>query len=545
MACTRRHFIQGVSALGLLAALGRLIPWRGGATPAVQPGTLVGASSRVGHKLWKNDFPAATETTTKDIVIIGGGIAGLAAAYRLEKAGIRNFSLLELEAETGGNSSSGKNAISAYPWGAHYVPLLTEEATAVHRLFKELGVITGADSKGLPVYNEYYLCGDPHERLYIDGRWQEGLVPTIGITAEEDAQYKKFFALMEEYKKARGNDGRKAFAIPVDRSSADPAWRKLDTLTMLAWMEQSGFTEKRLQWYVNYCCRDDFGTTLETTSAWAGLHYFAARSGKAANTDSQGLVTWPEGNGWLAHQLRKPVQEHVIPQALVYKVARQDGKVLVDYWDSATERSHRLQARAVLMATPQFIAARLLTGGGNTGYADAFSYAPWAIANISLDQLPHDKNVGLAWDNMIYKSNLLGYVVTTHQVTQMKPLETVLTYYWPLSHAAPKEARTEALNRSLAEWQDIFTKELLAVHPDLKGHIRNVDICVWGHAMVRPTPGFIWGDARRAALKQHPPIFRAHSDMSGISIFEEAFTRGIQASEEMLSFLDIPYEPYA
>jgi hypothetical protein len=48
--------------------------------------------------------------------------------------------------------------------------------------------------------------------------------------------------------------------------------------------------------------------------------------------------------------------------------------------------------------------------------------------------------------------------------------------------------------------------------------------------MIRPTPGFIWGE-RRAAMQA--PIGRlvfAHSDMSGISIFEEAYTRGVTAA---------------
>ena len=83
-------------------------------------------------------------------------------------------------------------------------------------------------------------------------------------------------------------------------------------------------------------------------------------------------------------------------------------------------------------------------------------------------------------------------------------------------------------------------KELLFVHPELEGNIERMDLWIWGHAMVRPTKGFIWGAARRQALKQHPPIFFAHSDMSGISIFEEAYTHGVTAAEGVLRFLRHP-----
>jgi hypothetical protein len=43
------------------------------------------------------------------------------------------------------------------------------------------------------------------------------------------------------------------------------------------------------------------------------------------------------------------------------------------------------------------------------------------------------------------------------------------------------------------------------------------------------------------ALRQQPPIFTAHSDMSGISLFEEAYTHGVRAAENVLAHLGIPY----
>ena len=503
-------------------------------------GKIWGAASLTGHKLRTADFPPPTRTLQKDVVIVGGGIAGLAAGYRLAKSGMHSFVLLELEKKAGGNASSGKNAVSAYPWGAHYVPLVTEESTAVKQLFEELGIVVGHDAKGLSIYNEYYICADPHERLHMYGRWQEGLVPNIGITPEEERQYQRFFTMMTDYKKRIGNDGKKIFAIPIDKSSQDPQWLALDQLTMAEWLSQKGLNSPRLRWYVNYCCRDDFGTTSDETSAWAGIHYFAARSGQAANTDSQNVVTWPEGNGWLAHQLEQPITERIIPNALAYKITDHNGKISVDYWDGVGDQSIRIQAKAVVMATPRFISCRLLDSDRFSLSAEAFSYSPWAVANITLSKMPAGNGAPLSWDNVVYGSKLLGYVVATHQLPQMEPVNTVITYYWPLSHLAPRAAREEALNRSYHDWQQIVLKELLFVHPELEGNIERMDLWIWGHAMVRPTKGFIWGAARRQALKQHPPIFFAHSDMSGISIFEEAYTHGVTAAEGVLRFLRHP-----
>ena len=222
----------------------------------------------------------------------------MAAGYQFSKAGFKNFTLIDLEKEAGGNSTSGKNEVSAYPWGAHYAPFLTEESVVVKKLFEDLGVITGYKN-GLPIYNEFYICADPDERLFMYGRWWEGLVPAAAIGGEEEKQFQHFFALMENYKKQKGRDGKKVFAIPLDKSSQDKKWLELDEISMISWMKQLGFTSESLAWYIDYCCRDDFGTSAKETSTWAGIHYFAARCGKAANSDSQDVLTWPEGNAWL------------------------------------------------------------------------------------------------------------------------------------------------------------------------------------------------------------------------------------------------------
>ncbi len=505
------------------------------------PGELLGASSNIGHKLRSGGFPQPSKQLTKEVVIIGAGISGLAVGYRLAKAGFNDFVVFDLEKQAGGNACSGKNAVCAYPWGAHYVPLLTEESRCVNKLFEELGVITDYDESGLAIYNEYYICNDPNERLFRFGRWQDGLIPTIGISSDDKAQYQRFFGMMAELKARKGKDGLRLFAIPVDLSSQDQEWLALDKITMAQWLDEQHFTSEPLRWYINYCCRDDFGTTMQSTSAWAGIHYFAARNGKAANTASDSVITWPEGNGWLVDKLSKPIQTQLINNALCYSITDNESGVAVDYVDTTTQESIRIDAKAVVIATPRFVTARLLKSQRFSHTADGFSYSPWVVANITLSKLPAGKGAALSWDNVVFNSELLGYVNASHQITQMQPTATVLTYYWPLSHLAPHVAREEALKRDTTEWQAIFLKELLRIHPELEDHIERVDIWLWGHGMIRPTPGFIWGTKRREALTQHPPIFMAHSDMSGISIFEEAYTHGVSAAEQLMSHLNIPY----
>lgn len=532
MPIDRRQFLLGGASFAAGAlAVNAMLPEK----PTPVPGAIVGANSKAGHRLRQGNFPAPGSTQTARVVIVGGGIAGLSAAWKLEQAGVTDYVLLELEDAVGGNAQSGQNEISAYPWGAHYVPLLTAEATAAQELFRDLDIITGS-SNGLPRYNEYYLCADPQERLYRAGRWQEGLVPQLGASADDQKQYANFFAAMESYKHRKGADGKRAFAIPVAYSSTDAELRALDAMTMADYMAKQGWASRSLRWYVDYCLRDDYGADSSVISAWAGIHYFAARDGRAANTDAQAVVTWPEGNGWIVKQLRARLKGTIKTGQLVYQCAAANGRASITALDLAQEQATHYEAQAVILAVPHFISARLLP----QAQPDApFVYSPWMVANITLDALPQGKGERLAWDNVIYDSPMLGYVVATHQNLNRYQRNTVLTYYWPLDHLPPAQARQEAIARPYENWQRLVLTELYRIHPELAGHVQRLDVWLWGHGMIRPVPGTIGNPARQPNLPL--PIFQAHSDMSGISIFEEANYQGMRAAQAVLDYLKLPY----
>ncbi len=422
--------------------------------PPPIPGRIVGANAAHGHRLRQGSFPPVTKTHRTKVVIVGGGIAGLSAAWALQRAGVKDYILLELEETVGGNSASGSNAVSAYPWGAHYVPLLTAEAKAAQALFEELGIITGWQN-GLPVYNEYHLCADPQDRLYHAGRWQEGLVPQLGLTAADRAQYEAFFTAMEQFRRRRGTEDKRAFAIPLAYSARDADLLALDRKSMADYLTQQGWDSPALRWYVDYCCRDDYGAPADAVSAWAGIHYFAARDGHAANSTAQAVVTWPEGNGWIVNQLRARLTGTVLTQRLAYALDLDKTNVTVRCLTSE-ETSEAYTASAVILAIPHFVATRLQPSV--PAPAVPHHYSPWLVANLTLDTLPQGRGEPLAWDNVVYRSQLLGYVVATHQDLGRVQKQTVLTYYWPLDHLPPSEARREALTREPCLSQKLRTQ---------------------------------------------------------------------------------------
>jgi len=87
-------------------------------------GSFVNDAFPTGHRLRDHAaFRKPSQQIRVPIVIIGGGIGGLSAAWHLDKHAMRDFVLLEMEQHAGGNSRWGENEISRYPWAAHYVPV--------------------------------------------------------------------------------------------------------------------------------------------------------------------------------------------------------------------------------------------------------------------------------------------------------------------------------------------------------------------------------------------------------------------------------------
>lgn len=491
-----------------------------------------------GHRLREGKFPVPTRLKNVDCVIVGGGISGLSAAWRLQQGGFEDYVVLELEERSGGNSRGGENNISAYPWGAHYVPLVNSESDSMMRLFQDLGVITGFDLAKRPVYNEVYLCAEPEERLFLHGQWQSGLVPREGLDLAEREEMAQFHERMARFGAAKGADGRWAFALPIDLSSTDPQFLQLDRISMVEWMEGEGFRSKPLRWYVDYCCRDDFGTPASQASAWAGIHYFAGRRGVAANAEPNTVVTWPEGNAWLAQRLRETSGDRIQCDAVVYKIARDGDSRRIEYWDAKLDVSTAVRAKQVIYAAPRFTSGYVIEEylQSRPVFLEKFHYAPWLVANISLPRPPSSRGAPLAWDNVLYESPGLGYVVATHQQLRSVPGPTVLTYYRPLDDALPSQARREALARPYLEWQKSILKDLSQAHPEIPDRAEQIDVWLWGHGMIRPEPGFLWGQERRQACDALPGLHFANSDMSGMSLFEEAHERGIAAAEAVLRF---------
>ncbi|HEY0171064.1 MAG TPA: FAD-dependent oxidoreductase [Pyrinomonadaceae bacterium] len=547
---TRRELLAAfLGAPFALAACGA----RGGRdeAPPLPGGEIVGASDRLGHLLRDGLRPEPETWERAGVCIVGGGVAGLAAAWRFLRAGFDDFVLLELEPEPGGTARSGSaHGVVAYPWGAHYLPAPRADNRALVTLLDEMGVLEGADAGGEPVVAEQFLCRDPEERVFYRGRWYEGLYLHAGADAEDARQLQLFNAEVDWWSAWRDARGRRAFDIPVARCSDDAEVTALDRLSMGDWMRARGLDSGRLRWLVDYACRDDYGLTVEQASAWAGLFYFASRmSGPGA--EAQSLITWPEGNGRIVRHLYEKARSRVrlglavadvrasgVDEGVAFKRPGAGGGVEVVAVGGDGGGAVGFRADRVVFAAPQFMTKYLLKSyreGGTPAHVAEFDYGAWMVANLFLADRPH-AGFGFpeAWDNVLYESPSLGYVTATHQ-RGLDRGPTVFTYYYPLTDENPRDARARLLSAGRDEWAEVALSDLQRAHRDVRPLTRRLDVMRWGHAMIRPRVGFQWGGARARARRPLGRVHFANTDLSGVALFEEAFDHGLRAAEEVLA----------
>ena len=567
----KRRSLLRLGAAGVaLASVGAPLLWLNGrrATPeAAYDGVWLGADPLRGHRL-RDGLPAGSaasaSTRRSSVLIVGGGIAGLACARALQQRGISDHHVLELEDIAGGNSRGHSMGGMACPLGAHYLPLPDERAPELIDLLAEMGL--SRMEGGRRVYDERHLCHSPQERLFIGSppqpsqpaaaptaddpprvQWHDGLLPPVEALApaERDralADYRQFAALVGQQLASHH------FAIPTTRAAWSAELAGLDAQTFGQWLDTQGLHSPSLRWYLDYCCRDDYGGGLSQVSAWAGLHYFASRHGFHAPGDTGGahedaVLTWPEGNAWLSRRLAQPLGERLLTGRTVMKVDEGRHQVSVDAWDHAAERLERWTADQVVLATPLFISARLLTVAPAPLQAAVaqLRYAPWLVANLQLDAALVDlPGAAPSWDNVIYRSPALGYVDAMHQSTRPHSGPTVLSSYWALGGNTAAEARSNRqalLQQPWSAWAERVVSDLLPAHPDLRRKLRRVDLARYGHAMSMPVPG-VRGSAALAALARGPEhgagrIHFAHADLSGYSVFEEAFFHGHETGRRL------------
>ncbi|GMV44154.1 MAG: hypothetical protein AMXMBFR64_58700 [Myxococcales bacterium] len=538
---TRRDFLEGVliGAAGLGA--GSLLfgcdkaadagaADSGGGTPLViPPGADRGDKWDLCHALRDGQTWATPEPDGPllDCVIVGGGISGLVAGWRLRKSGVDDLLILEKEARPGGlsrrddappHSFSQATAYTVFPYNDSLIELYTD-----------LGAITGTDDEGEPIVDPKFLAKAPANNAWMEGTWvedawEEGMdkVPRPPKVVEE---LKAFRDAMKEFYDYEGADGAAGFDTPSDASTTDPEIRALDEVTLAEWVASKGWDPRVSEFWDPYA-RSAFGTTHDRLSCWAAINFLGS--------EFLPILTQPGGNAWIAEKLEELVgSERIRTSAFVTRIANVDGEVHVTYLLDGEPVTVR--ARRAIFAAPRFTARRLVPELAAVAGRDEqthFRYTPYIVAQIHVTRTPKE----LGYDTWFYGDTFFTDIIVADWTAHTDPANAsegrpnVLTAYCPRLESG---ARKAMLTTPMDEYVAAILGDLERVLPGIVESVTAVDIYRWGHAMLAPERGFVFGEARVGAQLPQGAIHFANTDVDGLPAFENAVAAAVRAADEV------------
>ncbi|MEK7356493.1 MAG: FAD-dependent oxidoreductase [Bdellovibrionota bacterium] len=314
--------------------------------------------------LWNRDgflsrmggIPRATESC--DLIVIGGGIAGLAAAY---EARGRDIVILEQADRFGGNAKGERFAKSAYSMGAAYM-CPPDEGDPLEVLLKDLGLDKAIRTEtGAPVF----MNG-----TYLDDVFQ------AGVTAKAKAD------LARVQVKLRDIFENSFPEIPLAADAAEAkAVKALDQLTFEAWLqEEFGALDPLVLEFIQLYCWSSFNGSIDELSAAQALNFLAA--------EVDGVMALPGGNAAvtdaLYRRLAKDPTVSLRASSFVVDVDVRGDRVLVCTFENKKLRT--IEAKHAIFAAPKFLLEKVmpLAPQALLKAASEITYRAYLVANVSL-----------------------------------------------------------------------------------------------------------------------------------------------------------------
>jgi len=489
MSQTRRNFIKYVVAGSISAGCPvdmALLAEPSGSSPIPK---VEGEHFAIGHQLRDgHSFPKPDATRKADVVIVGGGIAGLSAAYFMKG---KDWLLLEKEDHFGGNAYEEDYEGHIFGTGSAY----GYKGDQGDQLAKEIGV-------NMPLVN----MPDPiiDNGKYSPDIWRSGL-NDLPYPKEVIASFKKYADDIMKID-ARGN------AAQLDN---EPFTKYL-----------AGYAPEITKLWDAYG-PSNWGAFTEDTSALIGI------------IDSQYLikglddqrVILPGGLGCISHKLVEVLKpqhgDRMLNDATVVAVVPDKDEVRVTYIQG--DKTTTVTAKVVLMCTAKYITSRMVAGllGDQKQAMRRMRYAPYPIINMIFDKPVYRKG----YDNWCPGKSFTDFIVADWTIRNnpgYKPKYNILTFYTPLREADRAILLDEDSCKTLAAQ---VLKDFQGLLPEF--NVDPIEIRVYrrGHPMFMAVPGQFTKN-RMIASRPMDRIFFGNSDSGGPESLTSEAVRISQAGVE-------------
>ena len=462
-----------------------------------------------GHTLM-NDMGSFQRGSVQETetLIVGGGVAGLSAAFTLKD---RDYRVLELSSNWGGTSSTDQFEGISLCTGAHYdlaYPENYDEDTLL--MLEALGIIYYQSWKKCWGFSDkqHLIMDRRKNQCYDQGVKRKDVLP--------DGLPKELF----ERKILDFQD-----KLPLPSRLISEEYRHLNDITFEQYLLDNVDPDPHFIRCMDYHMMDDYGAPCSKVSALAGLSYFICRP---YYTQVVELFSPPVGNYYFVDKLVKSLEpENLHLNKMVVNVQEVNGYWEASVADFASKSIETFKSENVIYAGNKHALKHI--SPEHYPLFESNTYAPWLVINVVLE----DGLEGYGyWQNemIVDDPTFLGFVDSE---VMKEGGERVLTCYYCL----PPESREDLVN--LEANKEVIVQKTLDYISEyferkIDDMVKGVHMKAMGHAMPIPGTGYLFNDAN---AKSGGTLQFAGVDNGRLPLFFEAADSGILPAKKILATL--------